>query len=213
MVACCKKGPPLELLPSRKEERYPRAALYRRQACQVRVYPHLVLSGFAGNFVPPLSCRDFRARNPAIAQFDKFLTGQGDPRPVSALFAAIQREHMKVDRSEETSYALARIWLKENGYEILERMGIKLTDPEGDAARSALIKAHQEAMRQEAERIKRALEFAAALGVQTMPADVKRAIRERAGSTAGLSPQFRLQPTAGQHPPPIEPPQSDIESE
>lgn len=160
-----------------------------------------------------LTPRDFRAKNPAVAQFDKFLTRQADPRAVSALFASKQLEHMRADRSEEDAYALARLWLVENGYEVLERMGIKLTDEEGEARRARLMAAHKRALMEEAERTRQALARAATRGLQSMPTEVRLSIEDRAVATPGASPQFQLKQRAAAPPPAYEPPVSDLESD
>jgi len=157
-----------------------------------------------------LSCRDFRARNPAVAQFDKFLKGQADPRPVSALFVAKQLEHMRSDQSTEEAYDLAKIWLVENGYEVLERMGVTLSDMNAAERRAALLAAHKRARQEQVERTRRALASAAVIGRQTMAGGVKRAIEGRAGATPGSRPDFLLQPSAGDVPPVFDPAILDV---
>lgn len=153
------------------------------------------------NVRAPRACRDFRARNPAVAQFDRFLTGQADPRPVSALFAAKQLEHMRADRSEEEAYALARIWLAENGYEVLERMGVKLADPEGDAERAALVAAHQAAQQRQAEMTRAVNNRIKVMG----KFQISPRIRRRAAGTPAAGPRFVLNPAKGETPPPYTP--------
>lgn len=120
---------------------------------------------------------------------------------------------MRADRSEEEAYDLSRLWLVENGYEILERMGIKLTDEDGEARRAQLIAAHQQALLEEAQRTRQALARAATRGLQSMPTEVRLAIEDRAGTTLGASPQFQLKQRAGAPPPAYVAPVSDLESD
>jgi hypothetical protein len=141
-------------------------------------------------------CRDFRAKNPAVAQFDKYLAGQVDPRSVGQLFAAKQLEYMRADKSEEEAYQHARIWLLENGQEMLERMGIEIDDPDPEARRRLLF-AHQEALRKQAERLQAALSKLST-GDPDMPMATQRAVSSRSMLSKD---EYKLSVSAGVEPP------------
>jgi hypothetical protein len=139
---------------------------------------------------------DFRAKNPGVAQFDKLLTGQTDPRSVGQLFVAKQLEYMRADKSEEEAYQHARLWLLDNGHEILERLGVEIDDPDPEAHR-LVIRAHEEALAEQEQRLRAA--FAnLTMGDPAMPSTVQRAISSRSYASDAVP---KLNPTAGVEPP------------
>jgi hypothetical protein len=122
--------------------------------------------------------------------------GQADPRSVGQLFVAKQLEYMRADKSEEEAYQHARIWLLENGQEMLERMGIEIDDPDPDARRR-MLRAHQDALREQEERLREALSKLTT-GDPEMPLTVQRAVSNRSVLSKG---EPKLTPTAGVEPP------------